>query len=112
MIDSEKNKKRLYFSIGEVADYFTVNESLLRFWEKEFDIINPRKSGKGTRFYSREDIENIRLVYYLVKEKGLTLPGAKKQLKENRTGVVHNHAIISKLKAIRSELLAIQQELE
>lgn len=111
MIDSEENKKRLFFSIGEVADYFDVNESLLRYWEKEFDIIKPRKSDKGTRSYSREDIENIRLVYYLVKEKGLTLPGAKKQLKENRAGVVHNHAIITRLKAIRSELLAIQQEL-
>ena len=89
---------------------FNVNESLLRFWEKEFDIINPRKSSKGTRYYSPVDIENIRLIYYLTKEKGLTLSGAKKKLKENKDGVIRNHEIIHHLKNIKSELIAIRDE--
>ncbi len=113
LLGGEENRSKLFYSISEVAAHFGVNESLLRFWEKEFDIINPRKSLKGTRrFYSKEDIENIGLVYYLVKEKKLTLSGAKKQLKENREGVVHNHEIIKRLKVIRAELIAIQRELE
>ena len=69
MKNNETNQHRLYYTIGEVADYFNVNESLLRFWEKEFDIINPRKSSKGTRYYSPVDIENIRLIYYLTKSR-------------------------------------------
>lgn len=100
------------YSIGEVAEMFGVNESLLRFWEKEFDIINPRKTDRGTRYYKKEDIANIDLVYFLVKEKGLTLAGAKKQLKENRDGVKRTHEVIARLKSIREELLAIRTELE
>ena len=110
MKNNETNQHRLYYTIGEVADYFNVNESLLRFWEKEFDIINPRKSSKGTRYYSPVDIENIRLIYYLTKEKGLTLSGAKKKLKENKDGVIRNHEIINHLKNIKSELIAIRDE--
>ena len=72
---------KLYYSIGEVAKMFNVNESLLRFWEKEFPFITPKKAGGNVRQYRKEDIENIRLVYHLVKEKGLTLQGAKQKLK-------------------------------
>ena len=68
---------KLYYSIGEVAKMFDVNESLLRYWEKEFPIISPKKAGGNVRQYRKEDIENIRLVYHLVKEKGMTLQGAK-----------------------------------
>ena len=69
----KKNKDlKLYFSISEVAQMFDVNESTLRFWEKEFDIINPRKTSKGTRFYKQEDIDAVRLIYHLVKERGMT----------------------------------------
>ena len=72
----KKNKDlKLYFSISEVAQMFDVNESTLRFWEKEFDIINPRKTSKGTRFYKQEDIDAVRLIYHLVKERGMTLAG-------------------------------------
>ena len=74
-----KQMQRLYYSISEVAKMFDVNESTLRFWEKEFDIIQPRKTAKGTRFYRQEDIESVRLIYHLVKEKGLTLAGARHQ---------------------------------
>ena len=82
-LKKEKDQK-LYYSISEVADMFHINESTLRFWEKEFDIINPRKTSKGTRFYKQEDIDHVRLIYHLVKERGFTLEGAKTHLKEGQ----------------------------
>ena len=101
----------MYYTIGDVAEYFGVNESTLRYWEDEFDIITPRRSSRGVRFYNREDIDNVRLVHYLLKEKGLTIAGAKKQLKENRPGVVRTSEIISRLKNVREELSGIRNEL-
>ena len=74
--------KKLYYSIGEVADIFGVNTSKIRFWEKEFEILSPKKSPKGTRRYTDKDIENIRQIYHLVEEQGHTLEGAKLKLKE------------------------------
>lgn len=103
--------KKLYYSISEVARMFGVNESLLRFWEKKFDCINPKKSKGNTRFYREEDIQNIRLVYYLVKEKGMTLEGAAKKLKENKDVVIKTQEIITRLQSIKSELLQIKTEL-
>ena len=110
-MDTEKKQKRIYYTIGDVAVYFGVNESTLRYWEDEFDIITPRRSSRGVRFYNQEDIDNVRLVYYLLKEKGLTLAGAKKQLRENRSGVIRSNEIISRLKSVREELCGIRNEL-
>ena len=110
-MDTEKKQKRIYYTIGGVAEYFGVNESTLRYWEDEFDIITPRRSSRGVRFYNQEDIDNVRLVYYLLKEKGLTLAGAKKQLRENRSGVIRSNEIISRLKSVREELCGIRNEL-
>ena len=81
MLNTDKELK-LYYSIGEVADMFGVNPSLLRFWEKEFPQISPRTIGRGIRQYRKEDVETIGLIYHLVKEKGMTLPGARQRLKE------------------------------
>ena len=103
---------KLYYSIGEVAKMFDVNESLLRYWEKEFPIISPKKAGGNVRQYRKEDIENIRLVYHLVKEKGMTLPGARQRLKDNKEATVRNYEIMNRLKAIKEELLAIKGELD
>jgi len=108
---SFKQEKILY-SIQEVAKMFQVNASLLRYWEKEFNSIRPYKSEKGTRQYSEEDIEAIRLVYHLVKEKGLTLAGAKQKLKTNKETIVQTEEIVHRLKFIRSELLAMKEEIE
>lgn len=108
---SFKQEKILY-SIHEVAKMFDVKASLLRYWEKEFDSIRPYKSEKGTRQYREEDIESIRLVYHLVREKGLTLAGAKQKLKDNRESVIHSENIVHRLKSIRSELLALKEEIE
>ncbi len=110
---------KLYYSIGEVAEMFDVNTSLIRFWEKEFDIIKPKKNKRGNRMFTPEDLDNFKVIYNLVKEQGLTLEGAKKHLKENRKAVKHElkekksqfGEIESKLKAIKSMLLELQSEL-
>lgn len=104
--------QKIYYSISEVAKMFEVNESLLRYWEKEFSFINPHKSAKGTRQYKVEDIEAIRLVYHLVKEKGLTLAGAKQKLKDNKEDVIKTEEIVRRLKTIRKELLSLKTEFD
>ena len=99
---------KIYSSISEVAQIFGVNESTLRFWEKEFDIISPRKTEKGTRFYKKEDIDAVRLVYHLLKERGLTLAGAKQKLKDNKETVIQQEEIVTRLKQIKEELLDLK----
>ena len=108
---SFKQEKQL-FSIQEVSKMFNVNASLLRYWEKEFDFIKPLKSEKGTRQYRDKDIEAIRLVYHLVKEKGLTLAGAKQKLKDNKESTINTEDIIHRLKSIHTDLVALKEELE
>lgn len=103
---------KMYYSIGEVAKMFQVNESLLRYWEKEFPIIAPRKAGGNIRQYRKEDIENIRLVYHLVKEKGMTLQGAKQRLKTNKEKVVKTSEIVDRLKQVREELITLRKSLD
>jgi len=105
-------QEKILYSIQEVAKMFNVNASLLRYWEKEFDFICPNKSEKGTRQYREEDIEAIRLIYHLVKEKGLTLKGAKQKLKINKGAVVQTEDIVQRLKFVRSELWAMKEEIE
>ena len=108
---ADKNLK-LYYSISEVAQLFGVNESLLRYWEKEFPMISPKKAGGNIRQYRQEDIDNIRLVYHLVKEKGMTLAGAKQRLKQNKETIVKNADIIQRLNDIKKELLSMRKELD
>ncbi|MGL5958909.1 MAG: MerR family transcriptional regulator [Phocaeicola sp.] len=103
---------KLYYSIKEVADMFDVNESLLRYWEKEFPMIAPKKAGGKIRQYRKEDIENIRLIYHLVKEKGMTLQGAKQQLKGNYSGASQSTEVLDRLKALREELIKMRKELD
>ncbi len=100
-----------YYKIGEVAKAFDVNASLIRFWEKEFEIIQPKKNAKGNRMFTPEDIANFKLIYNLVKERGFTLEGAKQKLKENPEGTVNNHEIISRLEAVKAELIKIKNQL-
>jgi DNA-binding transcriptional MerR regulator len=97
-----------YYSIGEVAKAFDVNASLLRFWDKEFDILKPRKNAKGNRMFTPEDVKNIQLIFHLVKERGFTLEGAKIHLKEGQKKTLDKYEIISKLEGIKSQLLAIK----
>lgn len=106
-IDFDASDK-LYFSIKEVASHFEVNESLLRYWESEFDIINPKKTEGGTRQYSRQDIENIALVFHLVKEKGMTLEGARQTLRQKKDEQARKLQVINRLEKIRKELKALE----
>src|SRR5262245_29537114 len=80
----EKEIEKLYYSIGEVAKMFDVNTSHIRFWSKEFDVIKPATNKKGNRLFTKADVENLKKIYHLVKEKGFTLKGAKVELKEER----------------------------
>lgn len=92
---------------------FDVPESLLRFWEKTFEgYINPKRAGRGVRQYRKENIEEVRIIYHLVKEKGMTLAGAKQALKGNKTGVAQTAEVIDRLKAIREELVKMRKELD
>lgn len=103
--------KKLYYSIGEVARAFDVNTSLIRFWEGEFDILKPKKNAKGNRKFTPEDIKNLELIYYLVKDRGFTLEGAKQQLKEQKKKTLENFEIIRKLETVKSELIKIKEQL-
>lgn len=97
--------------MGEVAEIFDVNCSLIRFWEKKFDILKPHKNNKGNRLFTPQDMENLKLIYHLVKENGMTLAGAQKRLKENREGIERNIEIVEKLHHLKTLLLEIKQEL-
>ncbi|MDP4989498.1 MAG: MerR family transcriptional regulator, partial [Polaribacter sp.] len=92
--------EKRYYKIGEVAQAFQVNTSLIRFWEKEFDVLKPKKNAKGNRLFTQEDLKNIKLIYNLVKENGFTLEGAKQKLKKNPEGIYNNQEIISRLEAV------------
>lgn len=103
--------EKLYYSIGEVAKAFNVNASLIRFWEKEFDAIQPKKNAKGTRKFTPSDIKNLELIYHLVKERGFTLEGAKIHLKENKKKTLDNFEIIRKLEGVKAQLLTLKKNL-
>ncbi|NER11716.1 DNA-binding transcriptional regulator, MerR family [Muriicola jejuensis] len=103
--------EKRYYGIGEVARAFDVNTSLIRFWEKEFDVLQPKKNAKGNRKFTPEDIKNLHLIYHLVKERGFTLEGAKIHLKEERKKTLNNFEIIQKLEKVKAELIKIKNQL-
>jgi DNA-binding transcriptional MerR regulator len=103
--------EKLYYTIGEVAKMFEVNTSLVRFWEKEFDIIKPHKNKKGNRLFTQQDVDNFHLIYHLVKQKGMTLKGAAKKLKENRQDAVNNFEVVKNLEEVKEMLLELKENL-
>lgn len=105
----ELKVEKLYYSIGEVANLFQVKTSLIRYWEKEFEIIKPKKNKKGNRLFTPTDIDNFHLIFHLVKERGMTLKGAKKKLKENKQGAEQNFDIIKSLEKIKEQLLEVKE---
>lgn len=107
----EKKIEKLYYSIGEVARMFDVKTSLIRFWEKEFDVIKPQKNKKGNRLFTPQDVENFHLIFHLVKEKGMTLKGAQLKLKENRDDTINNFEVVKSLQQIREMLLEVKEML-
>lgn len=102
---------KLFYSITEVAAMFGVNDTLLRFWEKEFPQINPKKAARGVRQYTKDDIETIRVVYNLVKVRGLRIEAARELLKKNHEGTAQSTEVVDRLRAIREELMALKHEL-
>ena len=107
----EKKIEKLFYPIGEVAQMFDVSVSSIRYWEKEFNILKPKKNKKGNRMFTKKDVENLRIIYHLTKERGFTLEGAKKKLRENKTDTIDNIEIISHLKNIRKFLVDFREEL-
>jgi len=102
---------KLYYSIGEVAKMFNISKSLIRYWESEFEILKPHKNGKGERRFTKKNIEQLNLIYHLVKEKGFTLKGAKAELSTNRTKLQRKQKAIGKLHELRTFLLDIENRL-
>lgn len=103
--------EKRYYGIGEVAKAFNVNASLIRFWEKEFDVLKPKKNAKGNRKFTPEDINNLKFIYHLVKERGFTLEGAKTHLKEEKQKTLNNFEIITKLESVKAQLIKIKNQL-
>lgn len=108
---AKKETKKLFYQIGEVAKELDVNVSLIRFWEKEFDIIKPKKNKKGNRLFTQKDFDNLKTIYFLVKERGYTLDGAKRKIKENKIEKNDNLSIIRHLKEIRKFLVELKEQL-
>jgi DNA-binding transcriptional MerR regulator len=111
MLKQDRKIEKVYYTIGEVSELFEVNPSLIRFWEKEFDILKPQKNKKGNRLFTRQDLDNLKVIYHLVKERGYTLQGAKEKIKQNKQGVEKNAEIVETLQQIRQYLLDIKGEL-
>lgn len=107
----ETETERLYYTIGEVAEMFGVKTSLIRYWEKEFSIIKPKKNAKGNRLFTVKDIDNFHLIFHLVKERGLTLNGARKKIRENRDDEEKNFEIVKSLQEIRKLLIEVRDGL-
>ena len=104
--------EKMFYSIGEVAKIFDENTSLIRYWEKEFDILKPKKNAKGNRLFTKSDLDNLKIIHHLVKERGFTLEGAKKKLKENKEDTINEKLIIDHLQDVKSFLLELKKSLD
>ena len=105
------NYSKQFYSIGEVAEMFDINETTLRYWEKEFSQISPKKTGGKMRRYTQDDIEQVRLVHNLVKVRGHKIAAARELLKKNKEGTVQTVEVIERLRTVRTELLCLKKEL-
>ncbi len=105
------SEDKLYYTIGEVSKMFNVNASLIRFWEKEFDVLKPKKNKKGNRLFTKADVENLRIIYHLVKERGYTLQGARAKLKSAKSELVNQTEIYDSLLKVKGFLLELKENL-
>ena len=108
---NSKPTEKLFYKISEVAKMFAMNISAVRYWEKEFEILNPKKNKKGNRLFTTKDIKNLQIIYHLVKERGFTIEGAKKKLTENKEDTIDNIEIVNHLRDIREFLVKLREEL-
>lgn len=104
--------KKLFYSMGEVSEMFDVNASLIRFWETKFDVLRPQKNKKGNRLFSPADVENLKLIYHLVKERGMTLEGAARCLKQNKGTISRDAELLERLQRVRALLEEVRAELK
>jgi DNA-binding transcriptional MerR regulator len=107
----EREISKRYYTIGEVSELFGVNASQIRFYEKEFEVLQPKKNKKGNRLFTPEDIDNLKIIFHLVKEKGFTLQGAKEHLKGNKDSVKDNQKVIDSLERLKQFLLEVKEQL-
>jgi DNA-binding transcriptional MerR regulator len=107
----EKEISKLYYSMGEVSEMFEVNPSMIRFYEKEFDILQPKKNAKGNRLFRPEDIDNLKVIFNLIKDKGFTLQGAKEYMKNNKNEVLENQKVIDSLEKLKSFMIKLNEQL-
>lgn len=107
----EREISKLYYTMGEVAAMFDVNTSLIRFYEKEFDVLKPKKNKKGNRLFTPEDIENLKIIFHLIRDKGYTLNGAKEHLKNNLGETKDNQRVIDSLENLKKFLLEVRDQL-
>ncbi len=103
--------EKRYYKIGEIARAFRLNTSLIRFWEKEFSVLQPKKNAKGDRLFTQEDVKNLQLIHHLVKEKGFTLEGAKAKMKLEKKEILEQQEIINRLELVKRELIKIKSQL-
>lgn len=108
----KKNKLKLYYSIGEISNITGISASKIRFWEKEFEILNPQKNKKGNRRFTLEDLKKIKLIYHLLKEKKYTISGAKNKLQNNFKEIEKNLELTERLNRIKKELIEIRENLK
>jgi DNA-binding transcriptional MerR regulator len=107
----DRDINKMYYTMGEVSAMFDVNQSLIRFYEKEFDVLQPKKNKKGNRYFTPEDIENLKIIFHLIKDKGYTLNGAKEHLKNNSVDTKDTHKVISSLENLKKFLLEVRDQL-
>jgi len=103
--------EKLYYSMGEIAELFDVNASTIRYWEKHFPHLKPKKNNKGNRQFTQKDIDDLKLIYHLLKERGLTIKGAQAKIKDNKNDVVDNTEIVDRLQKIKQMLLDVKENL-
>lgn len=105
------NEEKLYYSIGEISDMFGVSKSLIRYWETEFSILKPHKNSKGDRRYTKENIEQLQLIFDLVKNRGFTIEGAKNEIRQNKDIIKQRQAVLQKLISLKNDLIKLKEEL-
>lgn len=107
----EREINKMYYTMGEVSILFDVNQSMIRFYEREFDILQPKKNKNGHRYFSQEDIDNLKIIFNLIRDKGYTLSGAKEYLKGNVGETKDNQRVISSLESLKSFLIEVRDQL-
>ena len=106
-----KGIEKLYYTMGEAAEMLNENTSLIRHWENEFDILKPKKNKKGNRLFTQQDIHHLKIIHQLVKDRGYTLEGAKKKLRDNKEDTINEAEIVDRLKNIRAFLVELREAL-